>query len=283
MTGQPRKEASVSTSAPILRATDLTHHYGRSERILDNVQLAVGTGEIVAVVGRSGCGKSTLLHLLAGFAKPSRGGVWLGDRPVTKPSPSCVLMFQEPSLYPWMTVAENIELGPKFSGRGEDVRAELSQLLRLVQLEEYADTNVQRLSGGQQQRVAFARALAARPQVLLLDEPFSGLDPLTRTSLQQDVRQVTRRLGLTLMIVTHDFDEAVAMADRVLVLAGRPARIISEIPVEIAGQRSRDTLEFRRTRARLADMFYGADPARPAQGAAANSDNDRYLAAAGGH
>jgi NitT/TauT family transport system ATP-binding protein len=159
----------------------------------------------------------------------------------------------------------------------------LSELLRLVQLEEYADTNVQRLSGGQQQRVAFARALAARPQVLLLDEPFSGLDPLTRASLQQDVRQITRRLGLTLMIVTHDFDEAVAMADRVLVLAGRPARITGEIPVEIAGQRSRDTLEFRRTRARLADMFHGGSPARPTQGAPANADGDRYLAAVGGH
>lgn len=273
----------MNGSPPILRAQSIAHHYGRSRPILADVHLSVGAGEIVAIIGRSGCGKSTLLQLLAGFAKPARGSVWLGEQPVTRPSPSCVLMFQEPSLYPWMTVAENIGVGLEFSGRGREDRTALGELLRLVELEEYAGENVQRLSGGQQQRVAFARALAARPQVLLLDEPFSGLDPLTRASLQQEVRRITRRLGLALIIVTHDFDEAVALADRVLVLAGQPAGIIGQVPVEIGGYRSRDTLEFRRTRARVADMFNGADPARPPQAAAATAIAETCLAAAGQH
>ncbi len=237
----------------------LAHRYGRSRRVLEDVTFSVAKGEIIAVVGRSGGGKSTLLQLIAGFAQPSAGRIAIGGKPVTKPSPSCVLMFQEPSLYPWMTVAQNIAIGLEFAGQGGKARDQVPRLLQLVQLEELADTNVQRLSGGQQQRVAFARSLAPHPEVLLLDEPFSGLDPLTRTDLQHEVRAIARRLGLTLIIVTHDFDEAIVMADRVLVLAGRPGRIRGEIAVKIDGPRSRDTPEFRRTRSRLAELFRSAE------------------------
>ncbi len=249
----------MDRAVPSIGVTALAHHYGRARPVLADVSFSVAKGEIVAVVGRSGGGKSTLLQLIAGFARPSAGQVLVAGKPVAAPTPACVLMFQEPSLYPWMTVAQNIAIGLDFAGRGREVRARVAELLKLVQLEEWADANVQRLSGGQQQRVAFARSLAPQPEVLLLDEPFSGLDPLTRVALQHEVREIARRLGLTVVIVSHDFDEAITLADRVLVLAGRPGRIVGEVTVTIEGVRKRDTMEFRRIRARLAELFHVAD------------------------
>ena len=246
---------------PYIEVASLAHRYSRSRPVLERVDLGVAEGEIVAVVGRSGSGKSTLLQLLAGFARPSEGRIAIAGRPVVAPSPACVLMFQEPSLYPWMTVAENIAVGLEFAGRGRHAGERVKTLLKLVQLEDFADVNVQRLSGGQQQRVAFARSLAPEPEVLLLDEPFSGLDPLTRVALQHEVRQIARRLGLTLIIVTHDFEEAITLADRVLVLAGRPGRIVDELPIRLDTPRPRDSADFRRTRARLAELFHRAEHA----------------------
>ncbi|MGB8182414.1 MAG: ATP-binding cassette domain-containing protein, partial [Stellaceae bacterium] len=187
------------------------------------------------------------------------GRIFVAEKQVLAPTPACVLMFQEPSLYPWMNVAENIAIGLDFAGRGRQAEGRVAELLKLVQLEEWADANVQRLSGGQQQRVAFARSLAPEPEVLLLDEPFSGLDPLTRVALQYEVREIARRIGLTVMIVSHDFDEAITLADRVLVLAGRPGRIVGQVAVTIEGTRKRETMEFRRIRAQLADLFHTAD------------------------
>ena len=242
-----------------IRVEALAHRYGRAQPVLDDVSFSVGKGEIVAVVGRSGGGKSTLLQLIAGFARPTTGRIFVGDKPVAAPTPACVLMFQEPSLYPWMTVAQNIAIGLDFAGRGRQAQARVAELLKLVQLEEWAGSNVQRLSGGQQQRVAFARSLAPEPEVLLLDEPFSGLDPLTRVALQYEVREIARRIGLTVVIVSHDFDEAITLADRVLVLAGRPGRIVGQVAVSIEGTRKRETMEFRRLRAQLADLFHTAD------------------------
>ncbi|MDE2167439.1 MAG: ABC transporter ATP-binding protein [Alphaproteobacteria bacterium] len=243
----------------IIKVEGLAHHYGRARSVLESVTFGVDKGEIVAVVGRSGGGKSTLLQLIAGFVRPAAGRIFVGGKPVVAPTRACILMFQEPSLYPWMNVAQNIAIGLDFAGLGRGAKPRVAELLKLVQLEESADTNVQRLSGGQQQRVAFARALAPQPEVLLLDEPFSGLDPLTRVDLQREVREIARRLGLTVVIVSHDFDEAVTLADRVLVLAGRPGRIVGEVAVAIDGVRNRDTMEFRRIRARLADLFHTAD------------------------
>ncbi|MGH6977384.1 MAG: ABC transporter ATP-binding protein [Stellaceae bacterium] len=246
----------------------LAHRYGRARPVLDDVSFSVGKGEIVAVVGRSGGGKSTLLQLIAGFARPTSGRVLVAEKPVAAPTPACVLMFQEPSLYPWMNVAQNIAIGLDFAGRGRQAQARVAELLKLVQLEEWAGTNVQRLSGGQQQRVAFARSLAPEPEVLLLDEPFSGLDPLTRVALQYEVREIARRIGLTVVIVSHDFDEAITLADRVLVLAGRPGRIVGQVSVTIEGSRKRETMEFRRLRAQLADLFHTADQGVAAMAAA---------------
>jgi len=251
-----------------IRVEALAHRYGRAQHVLDDVSFSVGKGEIVAVVGRSGGGKSTLLQLIAGFARPTSGRIFVAEKAVTAPTPACVLMFQEPSLYPWMTVAQNIAIGLDFAGRSCQAKARVAELLKLVQLEEWAGTNVQRLSGGQQQRVAFARSLAPEPEVLLLDEPFSGLDPLTRVALQYEVREIARRIGLTVVIVSHDFDEAITLADRVLVLAGRPGRIVGQVAVTIEGTRKRETMEFRRIRAQLADLFHTADQGAAAMAAA---------------
>ncbi|MBI1200988.1 MAG: ATP-binding cassette domain-containing protein [Rhodopseudomonas sp.] len=212
----------------------VNHHYRRSgSDVLSDVNFEVQPCEAVALVGRSGCGKSTLLHIISGLTLPSAGEVRIDGALVTGPSPQWIVMFQQPHLYPWMTVEQNVGLGLKFAGRP---RAEISErvreLLHLVELDGYSRRNVQELSGGQQQRIALARSLAVYPEVLLLDEPFSALDGVTRRALQRDVRRIAVDMGITLVIVTHDIPEAVAMADRALIMTSDPGRIADIVPIE---------------------------------------------------
>ena len=217
-------------SIPLLSVHGLGHRYRHhAEPVLHDVGFHVQAGEAVAVVGRSGCGKSTLLHLLAGLAHPTAGEIRIHGQPVRGPSARWVVMFQQPLLYPWMTAFENAALGPRFAGRLRESTGAVGGLLALVKMADYAGTNVQRLSGGQQQRVALARSLAAEPEILLLDEPFSALDTFTRRALQGEVRTIAKRLGITLLLVTHDIDEAVLMADRALVMDARPGRIRADL------------------------------------------------------
>ncbi|PTQ69294.1 ABC transporter ATP-binding protein [Celeribacter persicus] len=213
-------------------------------------------GEVVALLGRSGCGKSTLLHMLAGLTHPSEGQVVINGNVVEHPSPKWVMMFQAPSLYPWMTVAQNAGLGLKFTRRSYEIAKRVPEVLDLVDLGAFADRNAQELSGGQQQRVALARSLAPRPEMLLLDEPFSALDAFTRRSLQQDVRKIAKDLGLTLVIVTHDVGEAVRMADRVLVLKANPGRIAEDTQIELSEEeRGGGSDAFGREHARLMSIY----------------------------
>ncbi|WP_308124542.1 ABC transporter ATP-binding protein [Maritalea mobilis] len=226
-------------STPVLGAhvavKSLSHTYRKSDgRVLETVDFEIGHGEVVALLGRSGCGKSTLLHMLAGLTKPSEGEVVINGNPVREPSPKWVMMFQAPSLYPWMTVAQNAALGLRFGRRSNEIATRVPEVLSLVDLGSFADRNAQELSGGQQQRVALARSLAPSPEMLLLDEPFSALDAFTRRSLQQDVRKIAKDLGLTLVIVTHDVGEAVRMADRVLVLKSNPGRIAEDTKIDLS-------------------------------------------------
>ncbi|MFC1365031.1 MAG: ATP-binding cassette domain-containing protein, partial [gamma proteobacterium symbiont of Ctena orbiculata] len=201
---------------------ELSHRYtSKSPITFDKVNLEARQGEIIAIIGRSGCGKSTLLHILAGLLKPTDGSVRLDDVLVNAPSPQWVMMFQAPHLFPWMKVSQNVGIGLHFAGWDESkMRDRVNDALDLVDLQDYADNNVQDLSGGQQQRVALARSLVMEPELLLLDEPFSALDAFTRASLQRDVRSIAKRLGFNVVIVTHDIDEAVLMADRALIMAG---------------------------------------------------------------
>lgn len=248
-----------------IEARHLHHRYRhRGQPVLAEVSFRVAAGEAVAVVGRSGCGKSTLLHLLAGLAQPSGGEVRIDGQVVRGPSPRWSMMFQQPLLYPWMSVFENASLGLRFAGRRREAAAAVGELLSMVRMAEYANTNVQRLSGGQQQRVALARSLAAGPQVLLLDEPFSALDAFTRADLQREVRAITRRLGITLVLVTHDIDEAVRMADRALVMDAHPGRIRADLAFALGDDRSKDDPLVQYERARLtAALGETAEAPRP--------------------
>ena len=217
-----------------IAVTGVSHRYRRNASdALSGISFEVQPSEAVALVGRSGCGKSTLLHILSGLTMPTVGEVRIDGALVAGPSPRWIVMFQQPHLYPWMTVEQNVGLGMKFAGRPRrEIRDRVGDLLGLVELGEYAGRNVQDLSGGQQQRVALARSLAVQPEVLLLDEPFSALDAVTRRGLQRDVRRIAVEYGITLVIVTHDISEAVAMSDRALVMASDPGRIVEDVPIE---------------------------------------------------
>lgn len=213
-----------------LRVESVSHRYGfRSPFVLENVSLTIEPGQRVALVGRSGCGKSTLLHLISGLTKPSDGSIRIDGSLVKSPSPKWNMMFQKPSLYPWMTVKKNAALGMLIAGERESANQRVPELLELVGLADYADVNVQQLSGGQQQRVALARSLATQPELLMLDEPFAALDELTRRAMQQDVSRISKQFEITQVIVTHDIDEAIAMAERILVMSSCPGRIVGDL------------------------------------------------------
>ncbi len=248
-----------------IKIQDLTHRYtAKSPLTFDRVDVEAGPGESLVIIGRSGCGKSTLLHILAGLLAPTDGTVHLDEKLVKGPSPHWVMMFQAPHLFPWMRVTQNVGIGLHFAGWNETkMRDRIAYALSLVNLEEYADNNVQDLSGGQQQRVALARSLVMEPEMLLLDEPFSALDAFTRASLQRDVRSIAKELGINLVMVTHDIDEAVLMADRALIMAGSPGKIMHDIKVDLEDPRERDDPAVRATRSHLMQTFQDAAHVQP--------------------
>lgn len=238
----------------------LTHRYSpRNPVTFNRVDLQSPPGEALAIIGRSGCGKSTLLHILAGLSKPTEGRVLLNGVAVEKPSPRWVMMFQAPHLFPWMTVSQNVGVGLTFgSWTKSEIRERVSHAIQLVELQDFAQSNVQDLSGGQQQRVALARSLVMQPEMLLLDEPFSALDAFTRASLQKDVRSIAKRLGFNVVIVTHDIDEAVIMADRAVIMAGSPGSIVHELDIDLPEPRDRHDPAVQTLRGRLMATFQEA-------------------------
>lgn len=237
---------------------------GQTAPTLKDIDLSISAGERVALIGRSGCGKSTLLHMLAGLLLPGEGCVRINGHQVLRPSAKWNMMFQKPSLYPWMNVQENVALGLILAGQNDPEK--VNRLLELVDLDGMAQTNVQSLSGGQQQRVALARSLATTPELLLLDEPFSALDAFTRATLQDEVSRIVLQQKLTNVIVTHDIEEAAAMADRVLIMAANPGRIVGEVQIDMPFPRNRASSEFSRARESLMETFdqlVGDSPADP--------------------
>jgi len=228
---------------------------GQKQPTLKEIAVTIEAGEQVVLIGRSGCGKSTLLHMLAGLTMPSEGCVRIHGKQVSKPSAKWNMMFQRPSLYPWMTVKQNAELGLVFAGEKKGNESRIADLLELVGLSEKANVNVQQLSGGQQQRVALARSLATDPELLLLDEPFSALDAFTRMSLQDEVSAIARKKGITLVMVTHDIDEAIAMSDRVLIMSQGPGQIVGELKVDLPSPRNREQREYSALREKLMQQF----------------------------
>lgn len=208
-------------------------HFERVTKSFGDLQVieafddTIADGEIVALVGPSGCGKSTLLHMVAGLQQASTGAVHADGRPVSHPAPERTLVFQEHALYPWMTLEQNVALALEFQDRPvREARKQAGEWLARVKLDGFEGYYPHQVSGGMRQRCALARAFIARPQVLLLDEPFGALDALTRMTLQSVLRDLIEEERPTVVLVTHDVDEALYLADRVLVFSQRPARVL---------------------------------------------------------
>ncbi|HEY8417057.1 MAG TPA: ABC transporter ATP-binding protein [Limnochordales bacterium] len=223
-----------------LRHVTVTYHTPSGEtRAVDDLSLRVEEGEFVSVVGPSGCGKSTLLSLIAGLIRPDAGEVRVGGVPVRGPHPAVGYMLQQDHLFDWRTVLDNCLLGLEVQGRRTRTAvARVRRLLGEYGLGEFAHRFPAQLSGGMRQRAALVRTLATDPQVLLLDEPFSALDYQTRLKLEDEMSQILRRQRRTVVMVTHDIAEAVSMADRVIVLTRRPARVKREYVIDLEPRRS---------------------------------------------
>jgi ABC-type nitrate/sulfonate/bicarbonate transport system ATPase subunit len=203
--------------------------------VLDDVQFHIVAGEFVAVLGPSGCGKSTLLRLVAGLDQPSSGTVRLGERVVTDVDARCAVMFQEPRLFPWQTIRANVALGARRAAHASPP----NDLLALVGLSDFADAYPHQLSGGMAQRAALARALIGQPGVLLLDEPFAALDAFTRMQMQDVLAEAARVVQPTVVMVTHDIDEALYLADRIIILGHRPASVVATVNIPLPRPRDR--------------------------------------------
>ena len=201
-------------------------------RALAGIDLAFAEGDFVCIVGPSGCGKTTLLQTLAGFIQPTTGSVRLNGTAITGPGPDRGVVFQQPALFPWMTVLENAEFGPMVRGIARtDRRATVEHYLKLVSLWDFRDRYPYQLSGGMQQRLAIVRALVNDPKVLLMDEPFGALDALTREKMQEELHAVWRRTNMTVVFITHSVEEAVYLGTEVVVISPRPGRILERIKV----------------------------------------------------
>ena len=236
----------MSASIEIERVSQLfpTREGGASWALRD-VSLSVAAGEFVCLIGPSGCGKTTLLHLVAGFLSPTAGTVRVGGRPVGKPGPDRGVVFQEYALFAWMTARQNIEFGLRMLGVGRAERhARAAEALDRVGLARAADRYPHELSGGMRQRVAVARALVNRPQVLLMDEPFAAVDAMTRATLQADLLALWRESGVSVMFVTHNIDEAVYLAQRVVVMGAHPGTVRSELVLDAPCPRDRGSAAF---------------------------------------
>ena len=212
---------------------------GARLRVLDQLRLRVAEREIVAIVGPNGCGKSTLLRVISGLLPPDQGKVLAFDSTVAGPEPRIGLVFQEPRLLPWRDVLDNVAFPLELAGVGRREReARAREVLQLTGLEPFASAFPDQLSGGMAQRAALARALAPEPDVLLLDEPFSALDAMTRERLDLELLELWGQTGTTIVLVTHSISEAVFLSDRVLVMSQRPGRIVAEVPVRVPRPRS---------------------------------------------
>jgi ABC-type nitrate/sulfonate/bicarbonate transport system ATPase subunit len=254
-----------------LRVTGVSKHFpsadntGGDTHALDKVSVAIEAGELVSLVGPSGCGKSTLLRLIAGLGAPDGGELWVGTESITAPSAERGLVFQDPNLFPWLTVRRNIESGLVARGVLHEKRGEVDEFMRLVGLEAFANAYPHHLSGGMAQRVALARALINHPKVLLLDEPLGALDAFTRMKMQDEVLRLWEARGTTMLLVTHDIDEAIYMSDRIVIMTPRPGRIERTIEIDLERPRQRNSPEFLRLRGDILEMLHFAGEAsRPA-------------------
>lgn len=267
----PRSGPAVSTTTSVdgppisLRGVSkvFTTQDGDSVHAVSTVDLGIEPGEFVCIVGPSGCGKSTLMDMVAGFLAPTTGQILVGDRPVTSPGPDRGVVFQQPNLFPWLSVRRNVELGPRLRGVGAaERRAIAERFLTLVGLEQFMERRPYELSGGMQQRCQIARVLANDPEVILMDEPFGALDALTRERLQLELLEIWRQKRKTVIFITHSVEEAIFLGTRVLVMSARPGRVILDQQVALAGSEAgpelRSMPEFVALRDKVSRAIYAA-------------------------
>ena len=228
----------------------LTKH--KETHTLDRVNLEIKTGEFVCILGPSGCGKSTLLNIIAGLENASEGQIFLNDQEVKGPGPNRAMMFQEAALFPWLRVLDNVEFGMKMTGVAKEVRREKAlKYLKMVHLTKFQNSFVHELSGGMKQRVALARALTLDSEVLLMDEPFAALDSQTKKILQIELQRIWLETKKTIVFVTHNVEEAVLLADRVVVMTANPGQIKSEFKIQLSRPRELENIDLAYTAAKI--------------------------------
>jgi len=237
-----------------------TSPQGETIRALQDINFQVHRREFIMVIGPSGCGKSTLIRMIAGLDHPTEGQMLLDGQSVQGPGPDRGMVFQSYTLFPWLTVEKNVMFGPEMCGHGPNhAKREAAHWIDMVGLREFANHYPHQLSGGMKQRVAIARALANKPRVLLMDEPFGALDAQTRCQMQNYLLQIWRKVDVTIIFITHDLDEAVLLADRIVVLGRNPGHIQEVIEVPVPRPRSEKQLfdpEFIETKRRLEELIH---------------------------
>jgi NitT/TauT family transport system ATP-binding protein len=250
---------------PLIEASYLTMSYsdrnGKPTVTLKDIQLKIFAGEFVCLLGPSGSGKTTLLKLFGGFLTPWEGGVLFKGQELSASTPQIGMIFQEPNLFSWLTVQQNIAFGPRMAGHPKaQIRDEIEQLLRTVGLYDARAYYPHQLSGGMRQRTAIARALATQPNALLLDEPFSALDVVLRRRMQDFIREIWERKKTTMIMVTHSIEEALLCAQRVIVLGGHPSRVLEDIDVSNPALKDRYSPEFVSAQRRLEELIDAGKP-----------------------
>jgi sulfonate transport system ATP-binding protein len=242
-----------------LQIENLAKHYSLPQAdlaVLTGVNLIVQPGEFISIVGTSGCGKSTLLRLIGGLEQVSEGRILFGETPIQNPGLDRGMVFQESRLFPWFTVEENIAFGCRKDLAENEKQKLVQDHIKLIGLLGFEKAYPHQLSGGMQQRTAIARALVSRPQMLLLDEPFGALDALTRIQMQQEILNIWQKEKITVILVTHDIDEAVFLGDRVLVMSNRPGTFKKTLSVPLARPRDRNSQAFLTLRKKIYDEFF---------------------------
>jgi NitT/TauT family transport system ATP-binding protein len=260
----------INQRETILEVRDLGKRFRTPQgevEALRGINFSVRRREFVCVIGPSGCGKSTLIRILAGLENHTSGDVLLDDKPVKGPGQDRGMVFQGYSLFPWLTVKQNVMFGPKIKGHSKDeAERDARTWLDLVGLEKFADAYPHQLSGGMRQRVAIARALVNQPRILLMDEPFGALDAQTRSKMQSHLIDIWKNIDITVLFITHDLDEAIYLADRILVLKAHPGEVQEVIEVPVPRPRSPgqfNTPEFLATKARLEELIHPAPTPEP--------------------
>ena len=262
-TGSPLK-AHVASSKILAEHIDKIYTSGKkSTKAIEDASIDIQDNDFVCIVGPSGCGKSTLLRMLAGLDFPTSGNIIVNDRKVTGPGPDRGMVFQTYTLFPWMSVEDNIKFGLKLKNMPKDKREEIAKrYLKIIGLEKFAKSYPKELSGGMKQRVAIARALANQPEVLLMDEPFGALDPHTKSMMQLLMREIWEKEHPTVVFITHDIDEAVFLANKIYVMSARPGKIMKEVNVYLPHKRTlelKDSTEFIKIRKDINSLLYSSN------------------------